>query len=93
MTMGQPPPIDRLAKLQPAVSTSADVRAVLGDPPGRGAVHVPNLPPADIWQYEYVQMEGTKAKMRMLLVFMDKSTGVYGGYMWFSSGQLLSQTR
>jgi hypothetical protein len=35
-------------------------------------------------------MDGAKMRMKMLVVFVNRSTGVYEGYMWFQSGMLLS---
>jgi hypothetical protein len=34
-----------------------------------------------------------KVKMRMLMVFLDKDTGVYHGHMWMASGMLIGLTK
>jgi hypothetical protein len=90
---GKPPPVDRLAQLKVAVSTTEEVRAALGEPQGRGAVRLPQTGLQDIWLYEYDVVNGFTAHLRILMVFVDKEEGRYGGYMWFSSGQLLGMTR
>ena len=50
---GKPPPVDRLAQLKVAVSTTEEVRAALGEPQGRGAVRLPQTGLQEIWLYEY----------------------------------------
>jgi hypothetical protein len=91
--MGKPPPVARLAELKPGVSTAQELESVLGAPQGRGATRMPNLPLQDVWLYESSQIEGSKARMRMLIVFVDREKGVYQGHMWFASGQLYGQTK
>ena len=70
------------------VSTDQDVIAVLGEPQGRGATRSSAYGLKDAWLYESIDMESGKAKMRMLMVFLDKDTHVYQGHMWFATGYL-----
>lgn len=93
MKMGNPPAVDRLSQLSAGVSTAKDVVAVLGEPKGRGATRSPTFGLKESWLYESMEVDGTKARMRMLMVFLDKDTGVYQGYMWMASGMLFGQTK
>jgi hypothetical protein len=88
--LGRPIPTDRLAALTPGKSTRAEVLATLGEPQGRGQGLLPAAPPLDLLLYESDQIDGTKMRMRMLMVFVHRSTGVYEGYMWFHSGLLMT---
>jgi len=85
-----PLPIERLAQLDPGVSTMTEVVAVLGQPQGRGKARMPNLPAADVLLYESDALHGTKMRMKMLIVFVRRDSAVYEGYMWFNSGLLVS---
>lgn len=87
MEIGRPPPTDQLRSLQPGLSTRAEVLKTLGEPQGRGAGRLPSAPLQDLWLYESDLTEGTRMKMKMLIVFIDRSTGLYEGYLWFQSGQ------
>jgi len=91
--MGRPPAVDRLGELKVGLSTSKDVVAVLGEPQGRGATRSPSFGLKDSWLYESAEVEGTTARMRMLMIFLDKDTGVYQGHMWMASGMLFGQTK
>lgn len=93
MKIGEPPAIDRLPQLSAGVSTAKDVVAVLGEPKGRGAARAGTFGLKESWLYESMELEGTKARMRMLMVFIDKDTGVYQGHMWMASGMLFGQTK
>ncbi len=88
--LGRPIPTDRLAQLKPGTSGLPDVLAVLGEPQGRGKAVLPGAPPLDLLLYESDRMEGTKMRMKMLIVFVHRSTGVYEGYMWFNSGLVVA---
>ena len=90
MELGRPIPTQRLAQLQPGTSTLADVLATLGEPQGRGRGLLPSVPPLDLLLYESDQVDGTRMRMKMLIVFVHRSTGVYEGYMWFHSGMLMT---
>jgi hypothetical protein len=88
--LGRRPPVERLSQLTPGASTLVEVLAALGEPQGRGAGRLPTAPAMDLLLYESDSMEGTKMRMKMLIVFVNRSTGVYEGYMWFNAGQLLA---
>lgn len=88
--LGRPIPTNRLSQLKPGTSTLAEVLATLGEPQGRGRGLLPTAPPIDLLLYESDAMDGTKMRMKMLVVFVNRSNGVYEGYMWFHSGMLLS---
>jgi hypothetical protein len=88
--LGRPIPTERLAQLKPGTSTLADVLVTLGEPQGRGQGLLPGAPPLDLLLYESDQIDGTKMRMKMLMVFVHRSSGVYEGYMWFHSGLLMT---
>lgn len=88
--LGRRPPVERLAQLVPGTSTRAEVLAALGEPQGRGAGRLPAAPLMDLLLYESDSMDGTRMRMKMLIVFVHRTTGIYEGYMWFNSGQLLA---
>ena len=84
VTYGVSPHTERLEQLKPGESTASDVLLTLGEPRGKGAAHLaPDLPPRDIWLYEFTKTEGTDISLKMLLVFMNAD--IYDGYLWFSS--------
>ena len=92
MSFGSAPQVDRLQALRTGSSTASEVRNALGEPRGRGqARFAVDVPEQQIWFYEYMQSDGRKVQLKMLLVFMDGD--VYGGHIWFSSGQLLGGTQ
>lgn len=93
MRMGKPPAVDRLSELTVGVSTAKDVVAVLGEPQGQGAARSSTFGLKESWLYESAEVEGTKARMRMLMIFLDRDTGVYQGHMWMASGMLFGQTK
>jgi hypothetical protein len=87
---GTPPPIERLAALKPGVSTRAEVTATLGIPQGHGNALSSSRPEVqDLLVYQYVETDGQQVHGRNLLVFVDKASWLYQGYMWFRSGQVL----
>ncbi len=84
LSYGVSPHTERLEELIPGKSTSGDVLLSLGEPRGKGAAHLsPDLPPRDIWLYEFTKAEGKEINLKMLVVFMSGNT--YDGYLWFSS--------
>jgi hypothetical protein len=91
--MGKPPLVERLTELRAGESTAKDVVAVLGEPQGRGATRSTSFGLKDAWLYESSEIESMKVKMRMLMVFLDKDTGVYHGHMWMASGMLIGLTK
>jgi len=88
--LGRPIPVDRLARLTPGISTIAEVVTLLGEPQGRGGARLPTVPLHDLLLYELDTMDGANMRMKMLIVFVTRSTGLYEGYLWFNSGLLLS---
>jgi hypothetical protein len=66
------------------------VLATLGEPQGRGGARLPTVPLHDLLLYESDTMDGLNLRMKMLLVFVTRETGLYEGYLWFNSGLLLS---
>ncbi len=90
---GKPPLTDRLDTLKIDVSTKQDIKAALGEPQGYGAVRSPSFGIKEAWLYESTDVEGSKARLRMLMVFLDKERGVYHGHFWFASGILFGQTK
>jgi outer membrane protein assembly factor BamE (lipoprotein component of BamABCDE complex) len=92
MTFGSVPRVDRLQALKAGASTSREITQVLGEPRGQGgAKFQADFPEASVWFYEYMQSDGQKAQVKMLLVFVHE--GLYTGHMWFSSGQLIGVTQ
>jgi len=92
MAFGSVPRIDRLQALKAGASTSSEITRVLGEPRGRGhSKFQADFPAANVWFYEYMQSDGQKAQVKMLLVFVHED--VYVGHMWFSSGQLIGVTQ
>lgn len=88
--LGRPIPVDRLPQLTPGTSTKAEVLAALGEPQGRGGARLPTVPLHDLLVYESDRMDGTNMRMKMLIVFVTRETGLYEGYLWFNSGLLIS---
>ncbi|MEW6688768.1 MAG: hypothetical protein AB1452_06705 [Pseudomonadota bacterium] len=91
MTFGSMPQVERLQSLKLGGSRAGDVLGVLGEPRGRGQAGFAGLPQQEVWFYEYMQSDGRKVQMKMLLVFMDQD--LYAGHLWFSSGQLYGVTK
>ena len=90
---GKPPLTDRLDMLTIDVSTKQDIKSILGEPQGYGAVQSTSFGIKEAWLYESTDVEGQKSRLRMLMVFVDKDRGVYHGHLWFASGMLISQTK
>ena len=75
-------------------STPEDVRAVLGEPTGDGAVMLPILDskPRTAWSYYHTESQfvitdrgsfSGDNRLMLLLIYFDNDR--YDGYMWFSS--------
>ncbi len=65
-------------------SARDDVLEVLGQPDGKGRVHLPiDLTPRTMWSYYYE--EGTLKDARRMFLFVFFFQDKYNGYMWFSS--------
>ncbi len=93
LNLGKTPRFDRLSELTPGISTSKDIRAVLGEPQGRGAARSRSFDLKETWLYESMELEGATARMRMLMLFVDQKTGAYHGHMWMASGAVFGLTR
>lgn len=91
--IGQPLPLERLSRLAPGQSTRAEVLDALGQPQGKGAGRLPGLPLQDLLLYESDTVDGAKMRMKMLIVFVNPTTGRCEGYLWFNSGQVMSPAR
>lgn len=92
MRVGTPPRPERLKELTAGVSTTGDVLRTLGEPRGTGAAHSSLVrEPRKILYYEYVEIEGLRTSFTMLLVFLREDR--YDGHLWFSSAQLLEETK
>lgn len=92
ISFGSMPRVENLQTLAIGTSKASDVVRALGEPRGHGqAKFRPDLPEQQIWQYEYIETDGTKMHTKMLLVFMNEDT--YVGHMWFSSGALVGKTK
>lgn len=92
MSVGTPPRTDRLDGLTVGVSTLEDVLLALGQPRGSGAARSSSvLEPRKILSYEFMEAEGQRIGLKLLLVFILSDR--YDGYLWFSSGQLIEEAR
>jgi hypothetical protein len=96
LRFGAPPRVDQLASLTPGVSTKADLLLALGEPRGYGVVRFsPDLPPAKVWFYEYVESDGRDVSLKILIVYLGKSEDdahpeKYEGHLWFASANRLN---
>lgn len=91
MQVGTPPRTDRLKDLTVGVSTVADVLSALGEPRGSGAARSSVLrEPRKILYYEYMEAEGQRIGLKLLVVFVHDER--YDGHLWFSSAQLIPGT-
>ena len=92
ISFGSVPRIDRLQALKAGASTGGDIARALGEPRGQGrSKFQADFPETNVWFYEYMQTDGQKAQVKMLLVFVHED--LYVGHMWFSSGQLMGVTQ
>ena len=90
MDVGYRTPIGNLDRLVSDKSSTADVRAALGEPLGHGAArYTKDQPPRKVWFYEFIQMKGTQIGINILLVFFQDDR--YDGYLWFSAKELLKR--
>ena len=84
VAFGVHPQFNNLNSLQVGISSKADVLLALGEPRGSGIAKVrKDLEPRNIWFYEYVESDGAKVHIEILLVFMLADR--YDGHLWFSS--------
>ncbi len=81
--MGNLVDVEGISRLEPGVSTKADVLEDLGPPPGYGMSRLAALGGArTIWFYEYQEGKSRSIRLQMLLVFFDGEK--YAGHLWFS---------
>ena len=76
------------------VSSKSAVRAVLGEPVGRGEIMIPLIDkaPREMWTYYYeagrVRAEGQQlvgdSRRLFMMIYFD-AQGRFDGYQWFSS--------
>ena len=88
---GEPVKVKALASLAPGASSTAEVRAVLGEPRGYGVARFsPEMVTNDIWYYEYTKADMKKTNIQILLVYFYEN--IYEGHMWFSAAELMELT-
>lgn len=88
---GEPVKVKALSNLTPGTSSTAEVRAVLGEPRGYGVARfTPEMVTNDIWYYEYTKADMKKTNIQILLVYFYENT--YEGHMWFSAAELMERT-
>ena len=90
---GRMPDTEKLSSaLIQDVSTKADVLNALGAPRGYGIYQMEAVPdPYAAWFYEYIESDGKKIRLKMLLVFFDRE--IYAGHMWFASDEELQEVK
>lgn len=71
-------------------SGEQDVRAVLGNPDGRGRSMLPwQSSPRTVWTYYYeegvIDLGGAGSDDRRIFLFVFLDEGRFDGYLWFSS--------
>ena len=91
LMLGKPPLTDRLNQFTVNVTTLDDIKTALGEPQGHGATRLPSIGLKEALLYESSQIDGNKAKIKMLIVFIDKDLGIYQGHLWFASGMMFDQ--
>jgi hypothetical protein len=89
---GTLPPTSKLKQLTPGVTSSSDVIRILGEPQGKGVLHLAgHAGQRTIWSYEYTRAEGAKVQLKILMVLLDGN--VYDGHLWFSSVAMIEEGR
>jgi hypothetical protein len=90
MRVGAPPRTDRLKGLTVGVSTAQEVRQALGEPRGSGMARGSAIQqPRRILYYEYMEAEGQRIGLTLLVVFLHEDR--YDGHLWFSSAQIIQE--
>lgn len=88
---GKKPDIALLQKtLHVGRAREQDVRAVLGNPDGRGRSMLPwQSSPRTVWTYYYeegvIDLGGAGSDDRRIFLFVFLDEGRFDGYLWFSS--------
>lgn len=81
-------------QLQKGVSTKEDVKRILGEPTGSGAVFMASVQqrPQEMWFYQDIELtdiKGSKGqldlKMRQQILVVILRDGTFDGFMWFSN--------
>ena len=81
-------------QLKKGVSTMEDVKRVLGEPTGSGAVFLPSVQqsPQEIWFYQDIEITDFKAsqgqfdiKIRQQILVVFVRDRLFDGFMWFSN--------
>jgi len=81
-------------QLKKGVSTMEDVRRVLGEPTGSGAVFLASVQksPQEIWFYQDIELTDFKssagqidAKIRQQILVVFVRDQLFDGFMWFSN--------
>jgi len=81
-------------QLKKGVSTMEDVKRVLGEPTGSGAVFLASVQqsPQEIWFYQDIELTDIKAsqgqldlKIRQQILVVFVRNRVFDGFMWFSN--------
>lgn len=85
-------------ELKRGVSTKEDVKRILGEPTGTGAVFMASVvqqtQPEEMWTYQDIEVtdiKGSKGqldlKLRQQLLIVMLRDGLFDGFMWFSNDE------
>lgn len=85
-------------QLKKGISTVEDIKRILGEPTGSGAVFLAsaNHPPADLLFYQDMELTDIKVsdakgaielKFRQQILVMFVRDGLFDGFMWFSNSE------
>jgi hypothetical protein len=83
-------------QLKKGVSSLEEVKRLLGEPTGSGAVFLPGVQqnPQEIWVYQDIEATDMKAmqgvidlKVRQQILILFVRDGRYDGFMWFSNSE------
>lgn len=83
-------------ELRKGVSTADEVKRILGEPTGSGAVFIASIQPSpvELWFYqdiELIDIKGSKGqldlKMRQQILLVFLRNGTFDGFMWFSNAE------
>lgn len=80
--------MNELDQLKQDLSTTQDVRNMMGGPSGHGKMRLkPDSELLDTWFYQYIVSKGGQANLNMVIIFIDKN-GMYKGHIAFISDTL-----
>lgn len=83
-------------QLEKGVSTNEDVRRILGEPTGTGAVFMASVQqrPQEMWFYQDIELTDIKASkgqldlnIRQQILVVILRDGIFDGFMWFSNDE------